>query len=137
MDKLTLISDKETTRIYENPKGIEFEITIDEDEHEVFLKCNDTGNSIGYFSFTELGVDDGYKSSFDGYKLTHMYIEEEYQRLGLGTLAVKFFKEWNGEPIFVSPNDGFEREDGSHLTGDGLPFAMKLMEEGIIEDFYN
>ncbi|MDM1396079.1 hypothetical protein HX049_02645 [Myroides odoratimimus] len=122
----------DTTRIYSDDNDKKYEFRIDEDEIAVYITYLGTSEVIGEFEFIEVG-EYGYKTTFEGYKLRYMDVKDGYKRNGLGTAAVEFFKEFYGEPIIVSSYNGMERADGSHLTGEGLPFAMRLLELGIID----
>ena len=56
--------------------------------------------------------------------------------MGLGRVALQFIKDAIlNFPIWVSPNDGNIREDGSHLTGDALGFVKKMIEEKLIDGY--
>ena len=72
------------------------------------------------------------------YHLTHAFIEGGggiYTNRGLGTEAFRFFRQHTGAEITFSPNDGIQRGDGSHLTGNGAVFVESLkrkIRDGIL-----
>lgn len=92
-------------------------------------------------SFWEDGVEIGGYEDFsfmeDEYKpnlflLARMFLP--FRRSGLGTATVKFFKKYFDATIYVRPNDGYERTDGSNLTGDAPSFVSHLIALNLIED---
>jgi hypothetical protein len=72
------------------------------------------------------------------YHLTSAFIEGgggKYKYRGIGTEAFRFFREYTSAKVTFSENDGLRKDDGSHLTGDGVRFVTKLkgmMERGEI-----
>jgi len=66
------------------------------------------------------------------YLFARMYCPIQEQ--GLGTEAVKMFIDVTGCTLYTRPNDGIEREDGSHLTGDAIFFLTSLRQKGIISN---
>lgn len=66
------------------------------------------------------------------YHLTHAFIEGRggaYKRQGIGTEAIRLFRDCTGGPITFSEDDGIQREDGSHLTGDAPEFVNSLKKK--------
>jgi len=63
------------------------------------------------------------------YHMTHAFIEGDggkYKYQGIGTEAFRLFRECTGAKVTFSENDGIQKEDGSHLTGDAPAFVEKL-----------
>jgi len=79
------------------------------------------------FRTYEVPIGQGHGETF--YHLTHAFIEGgegKYKHQGIGTEAVRLFRECTGSEITFSDNDGHRKEDGSHLTGDGPTFVESL-----------
>ncbi len=87
-----------------------------------------TGKLIGSFEF--FCIDE------EVLNLRKMFLEEieGYQRRGIGRSILEWVKNDSGMPIIASEDTGQQYDDGSHLTGTGLPFANKMMDLGIICD---
>ncbi|WP_181244433.1 hypothetical protein [Halomonas sp. ND22Bw] len=84
---------------------------------------------VGSFDFElfEEGCD--YMLS-SGYKVTNMFLEGcggKYLRQGIGTAIVEFQEQMYG-PVIFGEDTGTTAEDGSHLTGDGKPFAAAMLK---------
>ena len=45
-------------------------------------------------------------------------LDESYKHKGIGREALVFFKEVSGGTIVAEDDDGIQKNDGSHLTGD-------------------
>jgi len=63
--------------------------------------------------------------------LKRMYSPIKYQ--GLGKMALEFFIEETDGVIWTRPNDGQQRDDGSHLTEDAPSFVRARQKDGLIE----
>lgn len=75
---------------------------------------------IGGFDFFPIEDPDG-----DYFKVTSMDLSEagrEFLRKGIGEKIIEIKEELCGPVVFGS-SCGFSSRDGSHLVGDGLPFA--------------
>ena len=123
MSKAILINDRGNERDYKISNGNMVTLKISDDLFDIKFIVNGKELKDG-FEFDQL--ENG------GYYITHLYIPG-YEHLGLGRAALEFFKEYTGEKLYAAPNDGFKRNDGSHLTGDAPGFVARMQEEGIIE----
>lgn len=69
------------------------------------------------------------------YHLTWMYLDQDggaFKRRGIGRQALKFHNESFGSLFTAAPNDGRQRDDRSHLTGDARGFIRKMRDEGLV-----
>lgn len=128
MAKATLFKEIESGRIYKNSKGQAIVLTLNDDHTEITIK-DLRGKLIGEFEFKELDYG-------NGYKLMRMY-SNELKQTGIGRAVLEYFRDVVGSPIFVSPNDGIEREDGSHLTEDAPSFVSHMIAVGLIDGYEN
>ncbi len=64
-----------------------------------------------------------------------MFTPNEYKRRGLGRYILKWFLDVS-ECEYIYTSDPFDLtiKDGSEITGDGLPFVMKMRRLGLIHD---
>jgi len=120
-----LIKDAEFTRVYESSNGNLITLVLDDCLEDIIFR-DEKGKKVGEFEFRELANG--------GYKLTRMY-NEVYKGEGLGRAALEFFKEASRSKLYVSPNDGQTRDDGSHLTEDAPGFAAKMIKEGLFDGY--
>lgn len=86
-------------------------------------------NEVGRLSFRayEVPMFGDYEETC--YQLTHAFIEGDegkYKYQGIGTEAFRFFRECTGASVTFSEDDGLQKNDGSHLTGDAPRFVAKL-----------
>lgn len=102
-------------------------INVDDFTYETRITDNRDNREIGSFIFKTV-EDDNHSYLL----ITNMDIESDYRRQGIGTAVILRVKEESGLVICASRDTGMQREDGSHLTGDGLPFAYSLVEKGLI-----
>lgn len=66
------------------------------------------------------------------YYITNLSLDS-CKRKGIGRVCLQFHKKTFRAPLTAaSPYDPSQQEDGSHLTGDGLPFIQKMREEGVV-----
>lgn len=128
MAKATFIKEIENGRLYRNSKGKIVKLILNDYYTEITIfDLND--KQIGEFEFKELEYG-------NGYKLMRMY-SNELKKTGIGSAILEYFIDAVGSPIYVSPNDGITKEDGSHLTGDALKFIYPMIREGLIKGFEN
>ena len=128
MARATLIKEIENCRLYRNAKGQTIKLMINDDQSEIIIK-DILDNQIGEFEFKELDYG-------NGYKLIRMY-SNQVKNSGIGRAILEYFREAVGSPIYVSPNDGRVRDDGSHLTEDAPSFVNHMIKEGLIDGFEN
>jgi hypothetical protein len=90
--------------------------------------------NIGSFEFKYI---EGPSSSGDDdyYHLQSMFLEgpdcsRKYLQQGIGRAIIKEVGSY-GLPIVFTQHDGIKRDDGSHLIGDGPPFATTMVSEGL------
>ena len=122
----SLIKEIENGRLYRTAKGQTVKLIMNDEQSEIII--NDIqGNQIGEFEFKELDY-------CGGYKLMRMY-SNQVKNTGIGRAILEYFREVVGSPIYVSPNDGIVRDDGSHLTEDALSFVNHMIAEGLIDGF--
>jgi hypothetical protein len=68
-------------------------------------------------------------------KLTWAYLDwlgSEYVHQGIGRRCVEIVKKRFGFQIIAEDDDGIEKDDGSHLTGNAPAFVTQMREEGRI-----
>lgn len=132
MKKLTLIEDNGLIREYKLSDGRTIIIDVS-DDHEIIIK-NSQKNMIGKIALSHR--DDDVPGSSAYCHITWMYmdlVDGSYKHRGIGREALSFFSEVYGLPIRASENNGFTKQDGSHLTADAPTFVQKMRDEGIIE----
>jgi hypothetical protein len=114
----TDISDER--RLLTLASGEVVEIRFEDDSVAVYAG----GEEVGRLSFRQIEEpEDTY------YHMTHAFIEGgggAYKRQGIGTEAIRLFLECTGGPITFSDDDGIQRDDGSHLTGDAPGFVASI-----------
>lgn len=129
-NKLKMVEDSKDIRKYELEDGVVIVIKIVDCFDEVTIKVTtDTEEDIGQIELI-MREDEG------DYYITWMYLDKsgnKFTQRGIGRQALLFFKDHYDVLISAAENDGMERDDGSHLTGDGPGFVEKLRLEGIIE----
>jgi hypothetical protein len=131
MTELKQLNEDDITRMYRIPDGriIIVEIT---DDPWILIK-NENKQVIGRIEFVY------YEGEFpwqEFYHLTWMYldlIDNTYLHQGIGRECLKYFKSVYKTKITASENNGIERMDGSHLTGDAPGFVSSMVQEGIID----
>lgn len=99
------------------------------DDFYIIVKSETKGFEIGNFDFNFIDDDNG-----GFYKLMNMHLEKTpgYLNRGIGTACVQYCIDYTGLPVVCGRADGMDASDGSHLTGDGEGFAMKMIEKGLI-----
>ena len=107
--------------------GETYEIDIENDE-EIIVRLK--GVSMGSISLTYKQDD---FSDTEYYYITHLALDA-CKRKGIGRACLLYHLECYGYVLTASVLfAGIENEDGSHLTGDGVPFISKMRDEGIVE----
>lgn len=113
--------------------GDRVQLRLDADAVRVF---DAQSAEIGRIVFASSEMPDG-GDYVNVWRITNMFIEGgggRYKRQGIGTRAVQYFLWANSGDFFeITENDGQRREDGSHLTGDGVGFMAhlsKLRDQG-------
>lgn len=126
MAKAELIDDREFERDYKLSNGQIITLKLSDDLSQItfWLDGRRLGNDED-FCFKDLG------DYSDGYLLARMYIP--IKGMGLGRAALEFFTEITKMKVYVRPNDGISRDDGSYLTEDAPGFVHKMRKEGLIE----
>ena len=102
------------------------DIEIDDSGQEITVTAVN-GPKLGSIELQGTGSGD--------YCLKRMYLDQdggEFKRCGIGRQALKFHHQSFGCLFTAAPNDGQQREDGSHLTGDALRFIQKMRDEGLV-----
>ena len=66
------------------------------------------------------------------YYITNLSLDEIHQRKGIGTKCLLLHKKIFNIPIGAGSCWGIKNDDGSHLTGVGVPFIQKMRKKGIV-----
>ncbi|NQY36614.1 MAG: GNAT family N-acetyltransferase [Alteromonadaceae bacterium] len=99
-------------------------IEIDEDGQEIIVKIN--GTKKGSISLTM------YDWPQDYFYITNLSLDN-CRRMGIGRKCLQFHKKVFDAPITAaSPYSQDKLSDGSHLTGDGVPFITQMREENLV-----
>ncbi|HAS6154360.1 hypothetical protein [Vibrio ouci] len=125
---MKLLKEDTDKKIYELNNGKKI-VLLAQGDLTIKVGILGTSDQIGSFDFNFIDDDNG-----GIYKLTHMFLDEidGYLGQGIGRQCLLFAKEHTGSGIFCGRDTGEEADDGSHLTGDGTGFAMKMLEEKIL-----
>lgn len=125
--KANLIDDRDDERDYQLPNGNIVTLRYEPDSGEITFWDGEEqlGGTNDCFYF----IDHPTK---DNYLLARMYVPKELKNMGLGRACIEFFGDYVNSSIYVRPDDGVERDDGSHLTEDAPGFVAKMIEEGLI-----
>lgn len=126
MAKAILIKDNDNERDYKIPNGNIITIKISDDAEITYWNKNKQLGNNDDFVFVEDEFD------LTRYLLARMYVP--IKNCGLGRATIEFFKDYYDAVIYARPNDGNERNDGSHLTEDAPSFVAHMIAEGLIED---
>ncbi|MEH6560831.1 MAG: hypothetical protein V7713_05335 [Marinobacter sp.] len=103
----------------------------------VDIEIDDSGLEITVTSVNgpKLGSVELKNTESGHYHLMWMYLDQDggaFKRCGIGRQALKFHNESFGRRFTAAPNDGRQRADGSHLTGDARRFIRKMRDEGLV-----
>lgn len=85
---------------------------------------------IGAIEFDTIEYPDGYVL-----KMVWAYLDESgpgWTRQGIGSEIVRLVRDVSDMVVIASENDGHQRSDGSHLTGDAPGFVARMKEKGLI-----
>lgn len=125
---MKLLDVKTDKRLYELENGKKIVMLADGDL-TITVGIHKTCDKIGSFDFNYIDDDNG-----GFYKLTHMFLDETpgYLGKGIGRQCLLFAQEHTGYKIYCGKFTGHSADDGSHLTGNGEGFAMKMLEEKIL-----
>lgn len=104
------------------------------DDWEVWT-TGDTPEKVGEFNFFYFDMPDGHGVK-DCYLVTNMDIGDDaagnsYKYNGIGEEIIRRMSV--DFPIYFARDDGHSRDDGAHLTGDGVGFAEKMVARGLAE----
>jgi hypothetical protein len=105
--------------------GEEVDIVIDEDANKVNV-FNQKEEEIGSIDYRIIDNE-----HYEYIRLTHMSLDIEYVRKGIGRECLKLLKEY-GLPVTAAYDDGIRKDDGSHLTGDAVYFIQTMRNEGLV-----
>ena len=119
-------SEDGSERTYQLANDREVTIKIDDDAVISYWENGQKLGSYNDFVFIE--------DEFIPHRYLLARIFVPITRSGLGRATIEFFKDYFDATIWVRPNDGIEMEDGSHLTGDGVPFVSQMIAEKLIEN---
>jgi len=103
----------------------------------VDIEIDDTGLEITVTAVNgpKLGSVELRATKSGHYYLMWMYLDQDggaFKRCGIGRQALKFHNESFGSLFTAAPNDGRQRDDRSHLTGDARGFIRKMRDEGLV-----
>ena len=123
---MKVVEDKEDARLLELDCGEKIKLLAEGDLTILVLSITNK-IKIGSFDFNFIEDDNG-----GLYKLTHMFLDGApgYTGKGIGSECLKFCHDYTGSPIYCGLSAGGEADDGSHLTGDGLGFAERMLKQG-------
>ncbi|WP_460164288.1 hypothetical protein [Pseudomonas sp. S2_F03] len=107
-------------------RGEIYEIEIDEDTHRIYV--GKAGKRVGTIDIDER--EDGFSGEVYFY-ICHLALDA-CKGQGIGQACLEYHNEIYGGPLTAAmPNSG-ELLDGSHLTGDGVPFIARMRAKGIV-----
>ena len=113
---------------FQDAKGRQIEIQLADDYSEVVGWHN--GSRIGAISFChDWGDEPGVPEHL---YITHLDLSATYCHAGIGSQMLEFVRDETGLPILAADNDGIQRGDGSHLTGDGPGFVAAMRRRGLV-----
>ena len=103
-------------------------------EHDFSVEVIDavSGDRVGGMEFRMI-EDDGHGTN--RLRLTWAYLDQagsEYKYQGIGRCCLELVRQVSGMEIVAAEDDGLQKDDGSHLTGDAPEFVAKMREEGLI-----
>ncbi len=111
---------------------------IAKDRNTYFIDLGDGENievfdenrrKVGTITFMHVNAGDEELDSY--FYLQHLDLEN-CKRLGIGTEVFRLHNEFFAEPITAASEYGPKFDDGSYLTGDGIPFVAKMRKLGLI-----
>lgn len=105
-------------------------IEVDETGHEVTVE-DDAGCTVGAMQFRAITVPISPYEEIEQWHLCHMDMGARRGE-GIGRRCLELIKEQVGVAITASEDDGIQKDDGSHLVGDGPGFVDKMREERLI-----
>lgn len=105
-------------------------VIVEMDGHDAVVSTSD-GDEVGRFKFREIEYDYG-PTTHSYLHLCHMDLHG-YKGLGIGRFCLQVVTQETGMVITASdPSDLQEKDDGSHLIGDGPGFVRAMQREGLI-----
>ena len=109
-------------------KDREIELAID--EFEPSIEAFHEGTLIGGFIFSLVEMP-----NYEYLLVTNMHLEKKpgYLRAGIGSKIIEVAQDTFGCDVVFSEDDSIDRENGSHLTGDGPAFAQSFQKNNAIE----
>ena len=105
-------------------------IQVDDENYFTTTVRDSDGREIGRIEFR--WIDD---LNCNYLKLCWAYldlVDSSYRFQGIGRECLKQVRELSGLAIVAAENDGMQRDDGSHLTGDAPGFVARMQAEGLI-----
>ncbi|MGV6490310.1 GNAT family N-acetyltransferase [Stenotrophomonas rhizophila] len=101
--------------------GGRFVYLVAEQGDDAFVYDDDM-QSIGSAFFLPMGDED------DGYVVAGIHVDERYQKKGIATaLITEFAFQNNDASIYFRPDTGATRDDGTHLTIEGMILAKSMI----------
>ncbi|EHH2570936.1 hypothetical protein J7X09_004612 [Vibrio parahaemolyticus] len=125
---LTIVEEREDARLIELVGGEQVLLRA-EDELTIRVGSMTHKKMIGQFDFRL--IEEEHR---EYYKLTHMFLDDTpgYTGQGIGEACIQYCLDYTGSQIYCGQSVGEEADDGSHLTGSGEAFAMKMIAKGLI-----
>lgn len=105
---------------------------IDKKGREIKLEVIDTTEIVAYHNNKCLGSFKFKKvqtKNAEAFKVIGMHInmlDDSYLRSGIGSEIICFAQELSTLPIIFDESGADTSDDGSHLIGDGIPFAENI-----------
>lgn len=113
------------SKIFET-NGKTYEIEIEDDTHKIHVR--EAGALVGTIELDER--EDDYAGT-TYFHICHLALDA-CKGQGIGQACLEYHKEVYGAPLTAAkPNSG-TLPDGSHLTGDGVPFIARMRAKGIV-----
>ena len=113
---------------YQSSSGGIFQILLSDDGEKIYVTHHDL--EVGSLSLRFFEGEAQYTND-DHFHITHLELDS-CKRMGIGRRCLQFHKEIFNAPITAGNAFDGEKEDGSHLIGNGIPFIAKMREEGIV-----
>lgn len=111
------------------------DIVLSDDTLTIEIFEHQAGQKVGEMRFDHIegasdrGDDDYIRSTWSYMDL----LDGTYKHQGIGRRCLQIIKECWDLPIIAATNDGRQREDGSHLTGDAPEFVARMVKEGLLD----
>lgn len=119
----------ELNTLFQAKDGNLYVIAVDEDGYEITVSRGVTRLGVVRLDRRE---DDFGRGEVEYYHITHLALEP-CKGLGIGRACLLHHIETFGLLLTAGYADRGPAADGSHLTGDGVPFMARMRDEGIVQ----